>query len=261
MALMAATEVVDRVTSTVTYLRVTVGIEDTSADWLPCRPLVSKPKVLADLAQETAAGRGTDRQPVAMSLLVQGYVFRIASLAIGAWLLGDVVLDIAPARTAIAIGRHRPNAVRVDELRLVATDDPLATLHTQLVDGHLGALVANAHAAGGVGEAMLWANVGASCASSFRAFVDPLPDRRDEILDRARAFFGSARPELGASGTLVPVGTDWVWERRACCLWYQASGGSRCEDCSLWSKAECLARYDALIGAQAAVAAESGGPA
>ncbi|HWD51404.1 MAG TPA: IucA/IucC family C-terminal-domain containing protein [Acidimicrobiales bacterium] len=246
-------------TTTVTYLRVTVGTEDTSADWLPCAELVSEPKALADLAGETAAGRGTDRQPVAMSLLVQGYAFRIASLAIGAWLLGDVVLDIAPERTAIAIGRHRPNAVRFDELRLVATDDPLATLQSRLLDGHLGPLVANAHASGGVGEAMLWADVGASCASSFRAFLDPLPDRRDEILDRARAFFASARPEVRASGTLVPVGTDWVWERRACCLWYQASGGSRCEDCSLWSAAERHARYAGLVEAQGGVAAGRGG--
>jgi ferric iron reductase protein FhuF len=122
-------------------------------------------------------------------------------------------------------------------------------------------LVANAHASGGVGEAMLWANVAASCASSFRAFVDPLPDRRDEILDRARGFFASARPEVAASGRLVTVGADWVWERRACCLWYQASGGSRCEDCSLWSVDERQARYAAMIEAQGAVVAEAGGAA
>jgi ferric iron reductase protein FhuF len=257
---MGATEVVDRLTSTVPYLRVTVGSEET-ADWLPCEELVSEPQALGDLARETAAGRGTDRQPVALSLLVQGYAFRIASLAVGAWLLGDVVLDVAPARTAIAIGRHRPNAVRVDELHQVPGDDRLATLHAQLFDGHLGRLVANAHASGGAGEAMLWANVAASCASSFRAFVDPLPDRRDEILARARAFFASAPSEVAASGRLVPVGADWVWERRACCLWYQASGGSRCQDCSLWSVDERQARYAAMVDAQGAVAAESGGAA
>lgn len=260
MAPMGATEVVDRVTSTVPYLRVTVGSED-SADWLPCADLVSEPQALGELARETAAGRGTDRPPVAMSLLVQGYAFRVASLAIGAWLLGDVVLDVAPAHTAIAIGRHRPNAVRFDELRLVPGHDRLATLHTHLIDGHLGRLVATAHAAGGVGEAMLWANVAASCASSFRAFVDPLPDRRDQILDRARAFFASARPEVATSGRVVPVGADWVWERRACCLWYQASGGSRCQDCSLWSVEERQARYTAMVDAQGAVGAESGGAA
>jgi ferric iron reductase protein FhuF len=257
---MGATEVVDRVTSTVTYLRVTVGTDGPPADWLGCEELVSEPRALADLAAETAAGRGTDRQPVALSLLVQGYAFRIASLAIGAWLLGDVVLDVAPAGTAIAIGRHRPNAVRLDALRLVPSADPLATLHSHLLDGHLARLVANAHASGGVGEAMLWANVGASCASSFRAFVDPLPDRREEILDRAGAFFAAARPEVAGSGRLVTVGADWVWERRACCLWYQASGGSRCEDCSLWTGEERQARYATMVEAQGALAAEPGSP-
>ncbi len=248
---MAATEVVDRVTSTVGYLRVAVGTEPDGADWLPCEELVSEPEALGDLARATAEGRGTDRDQVAVSLLVQGYAFRIASLAIGAWLLGDVVLDVAPERTAITIGRHRPNAVRFDELRLIPSADPLAALQAELVEGHLSLLVANAHAACRVGEALLWANVAASCASSFSAFVAPLPDRRDEIRGRAEAFFAAARPELAASGRLVPVGTAWVWERGACCLWFQTSGGSRCEDCSLWSDHERQTRYDEMIDAQA----------
>ena len=53
-----------------------------------------------------------------MSLFVQGYAFRIASLAIGRWLLGDAVLDVWPASTSIALGRDRPNAVHVDAARL-----------------------------------------------------------------------------------------------------------------------------------------------
>jgi ferric iron reductase protein FhuF len=157
---------------------------------------------------------------------------------------------VAPARTAIAIGRHRPNAVRFDEPRLVPADDPLASLHAELIDGHLAPLVDTAHRACRVGEALLWSNVGASCASAFGAFMGPLPERQGEIRDRAGAFFGSARPELGGSGQLVPVGTQWAWERRACCLWYKASGGSRCADCSLWTDAERKERYAAAVAAQ-----------
>src|SRR5687767_4977089 len=100
----AAIEVLDRVTGTVDYLRVTVGdvVADAGAapvDWLPCDRLSSDPEALGALARSTAAGRGTDRDDVAVSLLVQGYAFRIASLAIGAWFLDDAVLDVAPART------------------------------------------------------------------------------------------------------------------------------------------------------------------
>jgi hypothetical protein len=116
-----AIEVLDRVTSTVDYLRVTVGDGPGATDWLPCDSLVSDPVALGELARATAAGRGTDRDDVAMSLLVQGYAFRIASVAVGAWLLGDAALDVSPAGMAIAIARHRPNAVRFDEPRLVCT--------------------------------------------------------------------------------------------------------------------------------------------
>lgn len=241
--------VLDRVTATVDYLRVSVG--EAEGDWLDCDRLTSDADVLGELARATAAGRGTDRDDVAMSLLVQGYAFRIASVAIGAWLLDDAVLDVAPERLAITLGRHRPNAVRFDEVRLVAADEPLAGLHAALVDGHLAPLVRTAHDACRVGEALLWSNVGASCASSFGAFMGPLADRRAEIRERASAFFDAARPELAGSGRLVPVGTRWAWERRACCLWYKASGGSRCADCSLWTDEERRARYDEAIAAEA----------
>lgn len=256
-----AIEVLDRVTSTVDYLRVTVGDASDATDWLPCEGLVSEPTTLGGLARATAAGRGTDRDDVAMSLLVQGYAFRIASVAVGAWLLGDAALDVSPSGMAVAIGRHRPNAVRLDDPRLVTTDDPLGALHAELVDGHLAPLVATAHKACRVGEALLWSNVGASCASAFGAFMGPLPDRHEEIRDRTGAFFAAARPELAGSGRVVPVGTAWAWERKACCLWYRTTGGSRCADCSLWSDEERRERYDLAIAAQAEGCGERGGSA
>lgn len=253
---MGASEVIDRVTGTVAYLRVTVGTgtgtgtDADAADWWSCETLVGDPQALLDLARMTAPGRGTDRDQVAVSLLVQGYAFRIASLAIGAWLLDEAILDVAPAHTAIAIGRDRPNAVRLDTARLVSSGGSPEALHAELIDGHLGPLVATAHKACRVGEALLWANVAASCASSFRAFLAPLPNRKDDIFHRADAFFASARPALAASGRLVPIGAEWAWERQACCLWYQTSAGNRCEDCSLWSGEERRARYAATLARQ-----------
>lgn len=254
-----AIEVLDRVTGTVDYLRVTVGERPGATDWLPCEGLVSDPTALGGLARATAAGRGTDRDDVAMSLLVQGYAFRIASVAIGVWLLGDAVLDVSPAGTAIAIGRHRPNAVHLDDPGLVTTNDPLGTLHAELVDGHLGPLVATAHQACRVGEALLWSNIGASCASAFGAFMGPLSGRHEEIRERAGAFFAAARPELLGSGKVVRVGSAWAWERKACCLWYRTTDGSRCADCSLWSDEERRERYAAAIAVQTRDGDERGG--
>jgi ferric iron reductase protein FhuF len=243
---MDACELLAQVTTTVDYLRVSTGDAGDDREWLPCVPLLSDPEALAGLVRTTASGRGTDRDDVAMSLFVQGYAFRIASVAIGGWLLGGRVLDVSPASSAIALGRDRPNAVHLDQPRLVDED-----LHEHLVDSHLARLVETAHRACRIGEALLWANVGASCASSFGAFVEPLPDRGVEIRDRIEAFFETARPELAKSGRVVRVGSRWAWERNACCLWYQTASGFKCEDCSLWTADERAARYTAMRAEEA----------
>ena len=250
-----AIEAIDHLTAAVSYLRVQVGAQHEPADgpatdWFSCAELCADQGRLLDLSRSTAAGRGTDRDDVAMSLLVQGYAFRIASVAIGAWLLDEVVLDVAPARCAIAIGRHRPNAVRLETATIVAAPPTLGSLHAELIDAHLARLVVTAHGACRVGEALLWSNVAAACASSFGAFMAPLHERRAEVRDRAEAFFAAARPELARSGRLVPVGSAWAWERQACCLWYRTDSGSRCADCSLWTDAERAQRYQDATDAE-----------
>ncbi len=245
-----AAELLERITETVDYLRVTVGPE--TEGWIRCEPLVTDHLVLGDLVRSTMDARGTDREDVATSLFVQGYAFRIASLAIGGWVLGDAVLDVAPARSAIACGRGRPNAVGLDTPALIPTEDALQGLHDTLVEEHLAALVSCAHRVCRVGEPLLWGNVAASCASSFGAFAGSLPERGLEIRERAEAFFAAARPELRDAGRLVPVGQRWAWERKSCCLWYQTDAGFKCEDCSLWTDDERNARYAAALTAEAA---------
>lgn len=235
-----ARQSIQRVCATVDYLRVSVGTDD-GGEWLGCQRLVTDPDALAALVASTAEGRGTDRDDVATSLFVQGYAFRIASIAIGVWLLDELVLDGDPAITSIALGRHRPNAVRLDDARTAG--DGIGALHANLIDGHLARLVVTAHKSCRVGEALLWGNVGAGCASSFSAFMGPLEDRRLEVRKRAEEFFASARPEVQASGRLMHVGPLWAWERSACCLWYKTESGFTCEDCSLWSEEDRQARY------------------
>ena len=239
------TATVARLLATVDDLRITAGDDGDAADRLRCQPLVDDPAALLDLVRSTAAGRGTDRDDVATSLFVQGYAFRIASLAIGAWLVDDVVIDVDPSITSVALGRHRPNAVHLDVAR--AAGDGLPAVHATLIEGHLARLVRTAHDACRVGEALLWSNVGAGVASAFGAFMGPLPERRAEIRDRAEAFLAAGRPELRASGRLVHVGPLWAWERSACCLWYKTDSGFRCEDCSLWTDEERRERYDRVI--------------
>lgn len=245
-------EVVGAVTGTVDYLRISTGAPDDG--WTSCRRLIDDGDELARLVAGTKAGRGTDRDDVAMSLFVQAYAFRVASAAVGAWLLADAVLDVDPSLTAIGLGRHRPNSLLLHEARLVATSDPLTDLHRVLVDEHLAPLLASARRACRVGEALLWGNVASSIASSFGAFTQPLADRRTEIRDRFEAFLAAARPELAGTGRLVPLGSRWAWERRSCCLWYRTDSGFKCEDCSLWTDAERQERYSAVLAAEESTA-------
>ena len=222
---MGATKVVDRLIDAVPYLRVTVRSAPEAAKRWSRESLVRDSRTLGGLAESTTSGHGTDHDQITVSLFNQDYAFRIASIAIGAWLLDDVIVDVAPTRTSIASGRSRPGAVHLDKVCVVAPEDSLATIHAQSIQSHFCLLVANAHRVCRVGDTLLWANVGAACAPSFAAFTDPLP-------------------ELGALGWLVVVGDGWVWERRACYLWYQTSGASRYDDCSLRTPEECRSCYE-----------------
>jgi iron complex transport system ATP-binding protein len=239
-----ARTLLDRITTTVSYLRVTV--DPSGGEWVPCDALVSDPDALSTLVRTTMAGRGTDRLDVATSLLVQGYAFRFAAIAIGGWLLADAVIDLSPADASIALGRHRPNAVGLRDPDLRPDADALtalAAVHDTLVEQHLARLVDTAHRSCRIGEALLWGNVAAACASSFGAFANELGDRRAEIRGRADTFFATARPAIRDAGRLVAVGDRFAWERSSCCLWYRTDAGSRCEDCSLWTPAEREATY------------------
>ena len=245
-----AARAVAKVLDVVPYLRVNIGATDRD-DWLVSDRLLSDVDHLRQVVVGTAEARGTDRLDVAMSLFVQGYAFRVASIAIGAWLLDDIVLDVGPQLTSISLGRNRPDAVHLADCRAVPAPDPRRGLHEALVDGHLALLVEAAHQACRIGWPLLWSNVGAACASSFGAFMVPLPDRHRAIRSGIESFMASARPELAGAGRVAPVGPVWAWERSACCLFYKTASGTKCEDCSLVPPAERRARYERVVEALA----------
>lgn len=253
----------DAVAGEVSYIRVAVG-EPTEAprDWLPGASLVRDPAFLYDTMRATMDGRGIERDDVGMSLIVQGYAFRVASVAIGTWLLTGGCVDVSPENVRIQFGRDRPNSVRLSRAAWVvepgSADDEasrLAALHDHLVGGHLAPLVDNARASVRIGERLLWSNISSACASSFGAFMrlEQAPDHAHwaTVRDAARSFFSTAHPELRRGGSLIPIGPIWAWQRNACCLYYRHSGGDRCDDCSLHSaqeRADRRARIMAEVG-------------
>jgi ferric iron reductase protein FhuF len=243
---------VEELLATVNHLRIMVGTRGETRRWLACGDLIVNPDLLSETARSTAAFWGTDDDMVAMSLFVQGYVYRVASTAIGSFVLSGDVLSVRPETTEIALDQHRLNAVRLASPELVEADGDLSVLHRVLIDEHLAPLVDTAHRSMRVGEALLWGNVGSSCAASFGAFIGSLPQRAELIRQLVEGFFATARDPLRRSGRVVRIGDGpkWMWERKACCLYYQTevSNGDKCADCSLWTPAERSARYaEALV--------------
>lgn len=241
----------------ISYLRIaTPARPGDSRDWIECADLIADADRLARLVRSSTAARGTDEDAVAMSLFMQGYAFRIASTAIGSFVLSGDVVDVDPTSMSVALGDHRPNAVRLARPSVVAAGGDVGVLHDVLVDGHVAPFIAACRRALQVGERMLWSNAASSCAASFGAFVDARPDDREHLRDLAERFSSTARPELRDAGQLVRIGsgTRWVWERAACCLYYQTDSAlgddgerRKCGDCSLWTPAERTARYAELL--------------
>jgi ferric iron reductase protein FhuF len=246
------------VTEQVSYIRVSVReLTAASEEWMPGAGLVHDADVLYDTMRTTMDARGIDRDDIGMSLIVQGYAFRIASVAIGTWLVSGGCVDVSPDNVSIQFGRNRPNAVLLDEARwavepsLVGRPEAVSQLHEHLIDGHLAPMVDTARRRCRVGSRLLWSNIATSCASAFGAFMGvDLPEPRQRwivIRDAANEFFAAARPELAVGGDVVPIGPIWAWQRNACCLYYQHTETSKCDDCSLFSDAERAARYSRIL--------------
>ena len=225
--------------SKVSYLRVDARRDaDPELEWLSCAELVNDGSRLLEVVRSTAAGRGTDRDDIAISLFAQAYAFRIASIAIGSRLLADAsdgtaeprILDVRPANTAIALGRHRPNAVAMNHVKFGN-----GSINELLFDQHLSPFVATAHAVAAseadnrVGEAMLWGNIATGCAAAFGAFGAAGPAAVD--------FFEAVPEPLRAAGQyIVDAQADpptYTWARNSCCLWFQIPSDDPfyCEDC------------------------------
>jgi ferric iron reductase protein FhuF len=242
--------VLDTVGGHLSYLRSSTSAPADDG-WISCGDLSAGGPLLRDLLTTTGAGRGTHDEQVAASLFVQGYAFRVGAIPLIAYALALPVPDCLPRNTAIQIGRHRPNNVAFLSPTLHPPD--AAPLKADLVDQHLAPFIDAVRATVTVGERLLWGNVAASFAVAFRAIEGVLDDpaAKQRIRDRALALYDTASPRLDGLGTFVTLrGTHrdgWFFERTNCCLWYQASGGQYCDDCSLLDPAERTAAWQAQL--------------
>lgn len=244
--------VIGAIRGKVSYLRAETSLGDGDG-WLLCDALCGGGAVLAGLIRETGEGRGTREADVAASLFAQAYAFRIAAIPVAAHALGLPVPEVRPHATAISIARHRPSSIALlsPEVHRYEHDD----LARMILEDHLAPFHAAIRGQITIGERLLWGNAASSIARVFRAIESAGGVEAARVRERADGFFAAARPWLGGLGrfeTVVAGGRDgWFWTRTSCCLWYQASGGSMCDDCSLLDPGELAETRRAEVAAAA----------
>ncbi len=245
--------VIDAVQQRVNYLRAST-IAPPEDGWLHCESLCGGGPDLVALITETGKGRGAEQPDVAASLFSQAYAFRVGAIPLAAFALGLAAPDPRPAVTAIAIARDRPASIALLSPTVEELEPGL--LAQRLLGDHLDRFHTAVRQQFKIGERLLRGNAASSFARIFRAIESADGVDAAAVRDRANSFFAAAKTwfdGLGAFDT-VTVGDQqgWFWTRTSCCLWYQASGGSMCDDCSLIKPEELAAtRRELVAGAVA----------
>jgi iron complex transport system ATP-binding protein len=243
----------ERVSGLVPYL--TARIDPTEGDWMSGRALIDDPAWLGAVIRSTGPQIGTEDPVVAASVFVQGYSYRVLTLAVGCLTVSGVVPDASAGHMAIGLAGGWLSLVAYLDPRVLvvhgagdATDgvtslrtDPevadaaLRFVLDRAVDGHLGPLIGAVRSGLGaaIGERLLWGNVAASAATAFRTMEGCLGSW---VVPLGEAFFTLAPAELQSLGSFCVVESDgrrgWFWERTNCCLIDRLPGGVRCADCS-----------------------------
>lgn len=209
------------------------------ADWIGSDALVAQPQALIDVVRATKSGFGTDDDMVAASLFTEAYAFRVAAVVLAAYALGLPVPDVAPDSVAVRIDKPRPSAVTYLQARVRVLD--ARTLASELVEGHLQPFVAAVHEQFPVGERLLRGNVADAFAVAFRAVESSGTDRA-LVRERATGFFAACGPAFDGLGSFTVVAHEgregWYWNRTSCCLWFRATDGRLCDNCSLIDRTE-----------------------
>lgn len=263
-----------RVGGLVSYLKAEVGsvatthlggIEEVEDGlWLSCQDLVADPAGFGRVIRGTGRAIGTDDQVVAASIFIQGYAYRVATMAVACLTAGGVVPGSGSDAMAVGLGRGRVSKVAylnptvfdllgngspAEALIEPSTADLALTLILeQVVENHLRPLIATTRKAVRIGERLLWGNVAASASTAFRTMEGCLGPW---VVPFGERFFELAPPELRGLGTFLLIESQgrrgWFWERTNCCLFYQIAGHAKCSDCSLTPDGERRAAYEASL--------------
>jgi ferric iron reductase protein FhuF len=190
----------------------------------------SGPAAAGDLVDAVAGWLQIAERRVAGSLVVLGYAARLVGPAIAVLLRDGILLDLSPDRV-------RYDFAPGQGFRLALTGsagwrgDPVVLADRwcrNILDGHLGAVLASVQAAAPVATGLLWGNVASGLTGALRSVArgGGAPVQQCYQLGVSLLRYGP----LAGSGVLT---ADLGFVRRSCCLYYRLDGGGTCGDCPL----------------------------
>jgi FhuF 2Fe-2S C-terminal domain/Ferric iron reductase FhuF-like transporter len=188
-----------------------------------------QPMALAEAIE--AVRRWTGGQPrVAASLLFMSYTGRVLSVALGSALLGGVLLDVSTLSWSYVPGTGVRLRVAAPAGRTGSRPALLAAFGADVVDGHLGPMVARIRSLVPVSQRLLWGNAASSLAGALAALAATGLVPAAECRDAGERLLGSL-PLRGLGGFTQADRLNF--RRTTCCLYYRVSGGALCGDCVL----------------------------
>ncbi len=249
----------DRIVAAVAALggpfAVRVGGADTYDDegvvdpqWFPAAELADpRSSAALEMVALHAASRGLPVGRHAASLAFQRYCHRLCGVAVAAWVLHGVGLDLSAGVVSIRFVDATPDLVQLDRAEAVGDAGPGDVL-AGVYDPHLLPVARSISAVTGPGLGNLRGNIAAGFAGALRTL-----SRRGEpgvgprgLRERAETLLG-AREELARGGAFrlldCACGPRLEYDRKTCCHWYAAEGGRFCSWCSRLGHDERTCRF------------------
>ncbi len=203
-----------------------LGLDVTDDTGVPADAFgADRPEPAASLVDAVGEWLGTGERRVAASMVVLGYSARLVGPSVAVLLRDGILPDVRRSRIRFSYAPRRG-------FRLTWTEpggwrgEPEALRERwcrDVLEDHLGALIAAVRAVVPVATALLWGNVASGVAGTLRT-LGAGPEVGLSIVD-AGPLRGSGTWRAGPHGP--------TFLRRTCCLFYRLDGGGMCGDCPL----------------------------
>lgn len=207
---------------------------------------MADPAIADVVVREHAAARGMRPGREAASLVFQRYCHRWCGIAVWAWAVGGVVLDVTAGRAATTFEGGSPVAVWLDDAR--ALDGGEADVVAALLDGHLLPVARTLREVTGFSSSNAEGNIAAAIAGGFRVVArrrDP-----DAVRECAQKLVAQ-RMCLAASGTYRVVEHEGraglFYDRVTCCHWDAVPDGHLCTWCSKRTHADRTDQFRRML--------------